>query len=95
MDKLSQALLDLDNKVKLPDNNEVSRIRHGIERALKTIIDAVRENELPVNSTWNLNEIRRGWKFLTDVSTESQTSDVRQNLSVLTNLAEIRQTGKL
>lgn len=51
MDKLSQALLDLDNKVKLPDNNEVSRIRHGIERALKTIIDAVRENELPVNST--------------------------------------------
>lgn len=51
MDKLSQALLDLDNKVKLPDNNEVSRIRHGIERALKSIIDAVRENELPVNST--------------------------------------------
>lgn len=42
MDKLSQALLDLDNKVKLPDNNEVSSIRHGIERALKTIIDAVR-----------------------------------------------------
>lgn len=60
MDKLSQALLDLDNKVKLPDNNEVSRIRHSIEHALKTILDAVQKNDsrltgklLPVGSYYS------------------------------------------
>lgn len=39
MDKISQILLDLHDKVKLPDNNEVSRIHHSIKHALKTILD--------------------------------------------------------
>lgn len=45
MDKLSQILLDLHDKVKLPDNNEVSRIHHSIKHVLKTILDALQKND--------------------------------------------------
>lgn len=45
MDKLSQILLDLHDKVKLPDNNEVSMIHHSIKHVLKTILDALQKND--------------------------------------------------
>lgn len=60
MDKISQILLDLHDKVKLPYNNEVSRIHHSIKHALKTILDALQKNDprltgklLPVGSYYS------------------------------------------
>ncbi|XP_048753777.2 cyclic GMP-AMP synthase-like isoform X1 [Ostrea edulis] len=50
-DRLSELLIEQDNKAKLPTISEISRIQHGVEQVLKTALDIVQKNDSRLTGT--------------------------------------------
>ncbi|XP_020901891.1 uncharacterized protein LOC110240421 [Exaiptasia diaphana] len=88
MDTLSSYLTDRDIQTQLPENSEVRRIQHGIENALKVIMDSVQAKDsrlvgklIPVGSYYS--ELKIGLPDEFDFIYELQTLEEERDFEVM------------